>query len=225
MMVPMLNRILRPFGLGRLSGKQLAALPLSESEARAAQTSCPPGWRFERATDLWGHTLGERWEFEEPPLRVDTQAWETLRIYIEKLILEESEHGSIIVECLQTDSAIHLFKFDGRLSTGTSFAPSSPKEAKARALGERLRLEPEYDYAMEDGTQNLSWLVPKNPAIAFEILRALAMEVEEMPDDGPLAFHVKEGRDDWPGSDRSKGISFRYTYPIEDPAAPPPVAS
>lgn len=220
---PMFRRLLALFGLGRLSAEQLVGVALSEGELEAQQTRCPVGWQYVRATDDWGRTLGERWEYHAPPDAFESNGFEHLRKFVDRFFASGSESVSIIAVSPQEDAGVHLFAFGEEVSTGVTVEPGSNREAKTIALAARLRLQVKDDYTMDDGRRSINWLVPKEPAIAFEVLKAIALEVEGLGPEGGLEIRFEEGHDPWPEVAGSGGISFRISYPIEDSAAPPPV--
>src|SRR5690348_11300159 len=68
---------------------------VSKSQRKAAETRCPPGWRWITTADSRGRVLDEKWSFEPPPTRYEKNGLDHLPAYIDRLLATKNWFSSI----------------------------------------------------------------------------------------------------------------------------------
>lgn len=201
---------------------------VTKAQRKAAQTRCPPGWRWVSTADRWGRVLDEQWSFEPPPTRYEKNGFDQFPTYIDRMLATKNWFATLSAFPVDDEEAhgISLWIQEGQVTINEFFPGPrmTEEEKKARELVDNLELSVHEEYRAADSTLIISWNLPSDPAAILEVAKRFATEVRGIPIDAGLKISYDEPEDERDRYQDVCQVTISSTYPIEDPTAPPPIA-
>lgn len=214
----MIFRIAKLFNLGPL-------VP-TKGEQAAAHTRCPPGWRWIKTVGSFGQALDEQWEFKLPTERFSDKGVDRLPTCIEKLLSTKRHFAELTVFDSDEDGwGVMVYNQEGEISLEETYSGPelSDAEKQGRSIAAEYQLANINESRAPHGSLTISWLLPSDPAIIYQILNRFLIEVREIPSETQMRMWLDGAGEYRPICSSENRIDVYITYPIEDPTAPPPI--
>jgi hypothetical protein len=215
------SRLLSTLGLKRVD---LTNLPPTEGEILASRQRHPPGWVYVKTVDHQGRILEEGWEFNEAPDRFEVNGLAQLPGYVDRLLTSKNWLCSVSFLSLDEERAVMFSKTDGQVELQEFFlSPGmSESERRARTICQERGFAISLEYETDEPRTAITWALPSERDVIVSVLSQFAREIHDISESEGLDFRFDEPEDERGKFADRDGICFLFTYPIEDPTAPPP---
>lgn len=175
--------------------------------------------------DEQNELVREGWEYQQPGEQVK-RGLADLKAYVERLANSDAYYTSLIVSWDEDAHSVLLMKMAGEVSLSTSFEGPlrTAREREVRGFIQSRAMTVSRDYLVGYVTRTVVWNLPSDAREVEDVTRDYLQMFCGITEESPLCYtfeiqlQTEEDRDD------SGGCSFSYTWPIEDPRAPSPVA-
>ncbi|MBV6458379.1 MAG: hypothetical protein HONBIEJF_01506 [Fimbriimonadaceae bacterium] len=191
---------------------------------RAAEARHPPGWVYIKTTDGKGRILEEGWEYEKPPERFEKDGLSHIGPYIDQLLESTNWYSSVTATVIDGDACLLVSKMEGRIEMIEWFDANRKTSAEetARAVCSEQGFPVKQEYVNRDRQRCIIWNLPADRSVILSTLQRFAKEVHAIPASAGFELSFQEHADERKKHACQDGISFFFTYPVEDPNAPPP---